>query len=394
MNKRLLDPDVVEYINQNFKGDASRIILNKSSFSDVSSQELAQQIIGFQKAEKKLPTWFKTPQIYFPPKINLEQTSSEKTAAYKADLFSGKNCIDLTGGFGIDDYYFSKRFEQVTHCELNPDLAEIAKHNYKALSVKNVAVVSENSISFLENSSEKYDLIYVDPSRRHDSKGKVFMLKDCEPNIPENLDFLLEKADKILIKTSPLLDITAALSELKKVSTIHCVAVKNEVKELLWLIDKNQKYDSIDYIAVNLDSDFKEPVVIANNKLNHAEAIYGEPCSYLYEPNAALLKLGAFNWISENYELDKLSANAHLYTSEELIPFPGRRFQIDVVINYSKKEVSKLFKNTQANITTRNFKESVSALRKKFKIKDGGETYLFFTTLSDNSTIVIKCSKI
>ncbi|RXG30739.1 THUMP-like domain-containing protein [Leeuwenhoekiella marinoflava] len=393
MNKRLLDPDVIEFIKEHYKEDASRIILNKSPFADVSSQELAQQIIGLQKAEKKLPTWFKTPQIYFPSKLNLEQTSSEKTAAYKAGLFSGRNSIDLTGGFGIDDYYLSKRFEHLTHCELNADLAEIAQHNYKSLGVENVTVTSKNSISYLEGSTEKYDLIYTDPSRRHDSKGKVFMLKDCEPNIPENLNFLLGIADKILIKTSPLLDITAALSELRKVVTIHCVAVKNEVKELLWIIDKNQNSDSIDYIAVNLDSDFDEPVVIANTKLNHAEAIYGEPHAYLYEPNAALLKLGAFNWISENYKLDKLSANAHLYTSEELIAFPGRRFQIDSVINYSKKEVSKSFKNTQANITTRNFKESVSALRKKFKIKDGGETYLFFTTLANNSTVVIKCRK-
>ncbi|RXG15705.1 hypothetical protein DSM03_10262 [Leeuwenhoekiella aestuarii] len=394
MNKRLLDPDVVAFIKEHYKEDVSRIILNKSPFADVSSQKLAQQISGLQKAEKKLPTWFTTPHIYFPPKLNLEQTSSEITAAYKAGLFKGKNCIDLTGGFGIDDYYFSKRFEHVTHCELNTDLAKIAQHNYKSLGIKNVTVISKNSLSYLKDSTEKYDLIYTDPSRRHDSKGKVFMLKDCEPNIPENLDFLLDKADKILIKTSPLLDITAALNELDNVVAIHSVAVKNEVKELLWIIDKKQNSEPIDYVAVNLDSTFDEPVVISNNNLNLAEAIYGVPNSYLYEPNAALLKLGAFNWISEHYELDKLSANAHLYTSEKLIPFPGRRFQIDSVINYSKKEVSKLFKNTQANITTRNFKESVSMLRKKFKIKDGGKTYLFFTTLANNSTVVIKCNKV
>ena len=394
MNKHLLDPDVVAYLKEHYKDDASRVILKKSPFPDVSSQELAQQLIGLQKAEKKLPTWFTTPQVYFPPKLNLEQTSSENTAAYKARLFKGKRCIDLTGGFGVDDYYLSKQFEQVTHCELNKDLAEIAQHNYAKLHIENVKVAFENSLEVLKNSQENYDLIYADPSRRHDSKGKVFMLKDCEPNIPQNLDFLLEKAETLLIKTSPLLDITAALNELNHVVSIHCVALKNEVKELLWIIAKTQNTDSLNYVAVNLDSDFDAPVLLNHNALTQAEAIYGKPSSYLYEPNAALLKLGAFNWISENYKLDKLSANAHLYTSENCISFPGRRFKIDAVINYSKKEISKLFKNTQANITTRNFKESVAALRKKFRIKDGGDVYLFFTTLANNSAVVIKCRKV
>ena len=220
------------------------------------------------------------------------------------------------------------------------------------------------------------------------------MLKDCEPNIPEYLDLLLDKTDILMVKTSPLLDITAGLRELKHVLQIHSIAVKNEVKELLWILSKKDDTKALSLFAVNLSSDFDVPVTLDFDALQFAEATFDEPQTYLYEPNAALLKLGAFNWISEHYKLDKLAANTQLYTSEKLIDFPGRRFKIKDSIPYSKKTISQLLKGTQAHITTRNFKASVADLRKKFKIKSGGDRYIFFTTLENGKSLMLDCEKI
>ncbi|MFI8379950.1 class I SAM-dependent methyltransferase [Leeuwenhoekiella sp. NPDC079379] len=394
MNKRILDPDVSEFIKANLKEDVSRLILNGSPFPDVSVQELAQQLLGLQKAQTKLPTWAETAGIYFPPKLSLEQTSSELTAQYKASLVNGAKLIDLTGGFGIDDFYLSNQFTHVTHCELNDDLAVIAAHNYDKLNISNVEVVTLNSLEYLENSIDQYDVIYADPSRRSDSKGKVFMLKDCEPNIPEALPFLFTKSKTILIKTSPLLDISAGLKELRNVTEVHAVALKNEVKELLWVLKQDTTNEPVKLICVNLESSYTQPVHLNAHSLGDAIANFGEPATFLYEPNAAIMKLGAFNWVSAHYNLDKLAPNSHLYTSKNKIDFPGRVFKVDAVIPYSKKEISKQIKNIKAHITTRNFKETSAALRAKFKVKDGGDTYLFFTTLLNNKTCMLKCSKI
>ena len=393
LNKNLLQPEVQAYLRAHYKTDVSKVLLSSSPFEAISSPELAQQLIGLQKAEGKLPTWFKHPEVLYPPKLNVEQTSSEETAAYKANLFSGKKALDLTGGFGIDDYYFSQQFDEVIHCELNPELSALAQHNFEVLGAKNIQTHNQNSIDFLKDTSSHFDLIFTDPSRRNEVKGKVFMLKDCEPNIPEYLDLLLDKTDILMVKTSPLLDITAGLRELKHVLQIHSIAVKNEVKELLWILSKKDDTKALSLFAVNLSSDFDVPVTLDFDALQFAEATFDEPQTYLYEPNAALLKLGAFNWISEHYKLDKLAVNTQLYTSEKLIEFPGRRFKIKDRIPYSKKTISQLLKGTQAHITTRNFKASVADLRKKFKIKSGGERYIFFTTLENGKSLMLDCEK-
>ncbi len=394
LNKNLLQPEVQAYLRAHYKTDVSKVLLSSSPFEAISSPELAQQLVGLQKAEGKLPTWFKHPEILYPPKLNLEQTSSEETAAYKASLFSGKKALDLTGGFGIDDYYFNQQFDEVIHCELNPELSALANHNFEVLGAKNIQTYNQNSIDLLKGTSSYFDLIFTDPSRRNEVKGKVFMLKDCEPNIPKHLDLLLDQTDVLMIKTSPLLDITAGLRELKLVIQIHSIAVKNEVKELLWILSKKDDTKALSLFAVNLSSDFDVPVTLDFDALQFAEATFDEPQTYLYEPNAALLKLGAFNWISEHYKLDKLAANTQLYTSEKLIDFPGRRFKIKESIPYSKKTISQLLKGTQAHITTRNFKASVADLRKKFKIKSGGDRYVFFTTLENGKSLMLDCEKI
>ena len=391
MNTAILQPKVQHFIVDHLKSDITKLILKGSPFDDISIQELANQIIAKQKSEQKLKTWFSTENIYYPPKISIEQTSSEITANYKSTLLIGASIIDITGGFGVDCFFFSRQFKDVIHCEINEDLPTIVKHNYQQLNIKNIETVSGNGIEFLKNSNTTFDCIYIDPSRRNDTKGKVFLLKDCLPNVPENIDFLFTKTTQILLKNSPILDISSAISELKFVKEIHVVAIKNEVKEVLFLLEKNYESD-IQIKTINIQ---KEDTQRFNFKLKEAvTSIYSEPLSYLYEPNAAILKSGGFHQISKQLNLFKLHQHSHLYTSEQLIDFPGRSFKIRNVINYDKKRLKKLLTEKKANITTRNFPKTVAQIRKETGIKDGGTSYIFFTTDNKNELKSIICSKI
>lgn len=364
----------------------------KNPFPAVSWSEILTQIESRQKAKDKLPTWFSTDEIVYPPKISIEQTSSEKTAAYKADLVSGSSIIDLTGGFGVDCFYFSKHFASVVHCEMNQNLAAIVKHNFKQLQASNIEFFSGDSAQILVDLGRKYDWIYIDPSRRNDHKGKVFMLQDCVPNVPELLDFYFKYSDHILIKTAPILDISAGLSELKFVKRVHIIAVDNEVKELLWEISRNY-LSTIEINTTNLKKEDAEQFSFQWNNIDHP-ATYGPPETYLYEPNAAIMKSGGFAEVSARFGINKLHVNSHLYTSEELIPFPGRRFTVNEVLPYQKKELKAALEGKKANVTTRNFPESVEDIRKKWKISEGGHLYCFFTTDLNNDKIVLLCSKI
>lgn len=388
INKALLDNEVQDFI-KNFEGDISKLAFAGSPFENVSVQELMQHIESRKKIEKKLPTWFSTPNILFPPKLNLEQTSSEITAKYKASLVNGETLADITGGFGIDSFFFSEKFSAVHHFEIDVSLSEIAQHNFNIFNKHNVHCSSEDGLNNVLNN--KYSLIYADPSRRHDSKGKVFLLNDCQPNIPENTSEILSNCETFLLKTSPMFDISVGLNELKDVTEIHIVAVDNEVKELLWLLKKaNEKPLKIK--TVNFTKSGKE---VFNFNWNEAEkATYSLPQKYLYEPNSAILKSGAFNLISNKLKLDKLNKNTHLYTSKSLIDFPGRSFVIENVVPYTKAEMRAALTFKKANITTRNFPESVTKLRKKWKIADGGEVYLFFVTDLEGKREMLVCSKV
>ncbi|WP_299061664.1 class I SAM-dependent methyltransferase [uncultured Polaribacter sp.] len=390
MNLAILRTEVQQFILDNLKADITKLILKGSPFKDITIQELANQIIAKQKSEQKLPTWFTTENIYYPAKLSIEQTSSEITAKYKANLLKGNTIIDITGGFGVDCYYFSEKFKQVTHCELNTDLSEIVHHNYQQLEKNNIATFSGNGLDFLKNTDTNFDCIYIDPSRRSDVKGKVFLLKDCLPNVPENIDFLFSKSDKILIKNSPILDITSAINELKFVKEIHIIAINNEVKELLFILEKEYN-NAVQIITANI---LKQKVENFSFKYKE-ESIsnYSEPLTYLYEPNAAILKSGGFHQITNQLNVFKLQQHSHLYTSENKIDFPGRTFKIENILNYDKKKIKKILSENKANITTRNFPKTVAQIRKETKIKDGGNTYLFFTTDSTNYLICIVCSK-
>lgn len=392
MNTSILSKNIQEFITLNSSESITKLALQKNPFPEVEWILILNQIESKAKAKDKLPTWFSTENIIYPSKISVEQTSSEKTAAYKASLIEGENLIDLTGGFGVDDYYFAKNFKSVTHCEINEELSAIVKHNFKQLEVENCNFYAADSANVLNDVNQKWDWIYIDPSRRNDAKGKVFMLKDCLPNVPESLDLYFEKTNSILIKTAPLLDISAGLSELKFVKNIHIIALENEVKELLFEIHKNYS-GSITLKTAN----------ILKDKIETFEFILGDetefplyhlPQKYLYEPNSAIMKSGGFDEVSSFFKVNKLHKHSHLYTSEDLIDFPGRSFEIEKVISYNKNEMKTALLNQQANVTTRNFPETVENIRKKWKIKNGGNKYCFFTTDKNDNKIVLICRKI
>ncbi|WP_291866396.1 class I SAM-dependent methyltransferase [Maribacter sp.] len=392
MNKNILHTGVQNFISKNINTDISSILLKKSPFTSVTSKELAEQIEAKKKCKNKLPKWFNTSKIYYPNKLNIEQTSSEKTAEYKASILTGKSVIDITGGFGIDCFYFSSKIEQVFHCEINTQLSKIVSHNLSILNVKNIKMIPLDGIEYLKKIDLKLDWVYVDPSRRNDRKGKVFLLSDCLPNVPSHVDFLFSKTNNILIKTSPLLDFSVGISELKNVKEIHIVAVENEVKELLWVLEKNYT-DTISITAVNI---VKKRIdlfnfILEEEKENNAELSL--PLKYLYEPNAAILKSGAFKTLSKQLNIAKLHTNTHLYTHKDYHNFPGRAFKINSIHPYNKKVIKNLG-ITKANVTIRNFPENVSDIRKKHKIKDGGNIYLFFTKNCENSLTVLVCSKV
>ena len=392
MNRSLLHPDIQKYITANIGADSSKLALQKNPFPEVNWIAILNQIAAKTKAKYKLPTFFKTENIIYPSKISVEQTSSEKTALYKSSIVSGATLIDLTGGFGVDDLYFSKVVKNVIHCEIDTELSNSVKYNFEILGIKNIQFEFGDSYTYLEKIQFKLDWIYIDPSRRNDIKGKVFMLKDCLPNVPELLTFYFTKTDNILIKTAPILDISAGLLELSNVKCIHIVAVDNEVKELIWELS-NGFIDNARIKTVNITNKKTEQFSFELNSNNHFSN-FSLPKKYLYEPNSAIMKSGGFDEIGIQYHLDKLHQHSHLYTSDEKIEFPGRIFEVQNAISYAKNEMKSFLENKIANITTRNFPESVEEIRKKWKIKDGGNSYCFFTTDMNNHKIVLICTKI
>ena len=391
MNRAILNTDIQYFIDNHLNEDPTKLVLKGSPSQEIKIQEIVEQIVSKKKCEKKLPTWFHTKSIYYPNKLNIEQTSSEITAKYKAKLISGNSLIDITGGFGVDSFYFSKKIKNITHCEIDSDLSQIVHYNFKVMQVENINTISENGIDYLRKINQKYDWIYADPSRRNDIKGRVFLLDDCTPNISEHLNFLFQFSENILLKTSPLLDISATVKGLSNTKEIHIIAVNNEVKELLFLLKKN--YNSKIYLkTINFKKDISE--VFESTLKNEVKASYDAPLNFLYEPNAAIMKSGLFNEISSQFNIDKLHVNSHLYTSNKLIDFPGRRFKIIQSTVFDKKILKKVIISKKANITTRNFPQTVAQIRKKTGIKEGGEIYLFFTTNIHNKHIVLVCEKV
>lgn len=335
-------------------------------------QEIVQQIKGKFVAEKKFPFLLKE-GIVFPPNLNLEQTSSETTAKYKAELISGKKFLDLTCGFGIDAFFLSENSEKIILVEQNSGLLDMVQHNWTILNRKAI-FINQNLEDFLKENSEKFDVVFLDPARRDAHRNKVFLLEDLSPNMLEIQDKLLEISNQILIKLSPLIDISYLASVLKNTLEIHIVAVKNEVKEVLVLIDSGKQIEEIKIKCVNLETsepDFE--FYFDENSQSVSE--YSQPMKFLYIPNNTVLKSGAFNLVSERFQLKKLHPNTHFYTSEKRIPdFPGRMFSV------KKVEAKEIGKAEKYNIISKNYPLKPEEIRKKYHLKDGGENYLIFTT--------------
>lgn len=393
MNKAIFHTEVQEFIGVNLRIDTNALVLKSAVFESVSNKELAEQIQSKNKARIKLPTWFKEKNIYYPPKLSIEQTSSEQTAQYKSSLIDGQKLIDLTGGFGVDGFYFSKQFDEIVHCEINESLSEITRHNFRELGVNNCSFFAQNGIDYLNENEDVYDWIYLDPSRRNEAKGKVFLMADCLPDVPNNLELLFSRSDRVLMKTSPLIDLSQGLSELKNVKEVHVVALKNEVKELLWIMEKDF-VGEVNVQTINLNEQGNQRLNFFLSDEGQKECPLFLPQAFVYEPNSAVLKSGGFNQVGIQKNVFKLHKHSHLYTSRELQEFPGRRFQIQRIVPASGKELKNSIKGMQANVTTRNYPQSVELIRKSLKIKEGGEVYLFFTTNCKEDRVCLVCAKV
>ena len=419
-----------EYIKQHRNDDVYRLALAKTP-EGVDLQYALQQISAYQILTKKVPSWAECNELIFPRQLSLEQSSSELTARYKAELirdFMGNQPfthIDLTGGMGIDCYFIAQHTQKSHYVELNPELCQIARHNFTHLnpniSVHNTTAeeflnqstdyrvqITDNRVQMTDNRVQITDntslltpnsslLIYLDPARRGDHGQKLVSIADCQPNVIELLPQMFELTDKVVVKLSPMLDITRAIGELPHIEKLYIISIGNECKELLLLINKEYETDTEIY-AINIDnkgnkSDILKGTIPTESQINitHARSIG----KYLYEPYAAHLKSGLYKTIAQQYNCEKLHQHSHLYTSTELNNnFPGRKFEVKEVVPFDKKSAKTLFKSLkQANLTTRNFPLTVSELRTQYKIKDGGETYIFATTLHDDSKVLIVCQK-
>ncbi|WP_323755775.1 THUMP-like domain-containing protein [Roseivirga sp.] len=392
MIEALLTPKVQKFIRDHENDDPATLMLRAKQFADIHLKEAVEQIQSRKKAKAKLPTWYLATDLIYPPPLSLEQSSSSITAEYKASLFTGEKFVDLTGGMGIDFSFLSKSFKTGFYIERQANLVEIARHNMKCLGLKSVEFHHTEAEDFLHQTSEKFDLIFLDPARRGNHDQKVFRIEDCEPNVISMLPLMKAKGRSILMKTSPLLDIKGAVKDLGGATQVHVVAVNNEVKELLFIIDakanENPIIKAIDLTntEVHFEFDYSQE---QNISLTH-----GCIENYLYEPNVAILKAGAFKSIATQFGLIKLHVNSHLYTSKmPIAKFPGRSFKVIGEISLNKKELRKTLPKMKANITVRNYPMTVEQIRKKTGLTDGGDQYIFATTDQGGKKVVL-CEKV
>ena len=359
---------------------------------------VADQWLARQKAKHKLPSWFANENVIFPPPLSVEQASSEITANYKADVFlrnfGNTSCIDLTGGMGLDSWALSKVFDSVIYIEQNTDLALVAKYNFEILEQNNIEVVNENSVLFTHSIIQSFSPYYLDPHRRDNAKNKVFKIEDCEPNLLEIKHLL----PNFMVKFSPMLDIKLAIEQIQNISEVHIVALENEVKELLFVSNskKISIFDKINIHCINFTSNNGIQAFEFNYKDEEKNIVkYSQPNTYIYEPNAAILKAGAFKSVSAQYDLAKLAPNSHLYTSDKWLKnFVGRSFICESVCKFDKKEVLSKLPTPKANISTRNFPMKPEEIKKKLGLQDGGEYYLFATENNEKQKIVLICRKV
>jgi 16S rRNA G966 N2-methylase RsmD len=391
----LISENTKKFILEHVEDDVFRLGFHASRYPEVEMHVAVVQIEGHQKAKLKLPSWYANPDIIYPPHLALEQCSSEMTANYKASLVEGDTMVDLTGGFGVDSSFLARKFAKAVYVEQQDELCELAAHNFEALGLTNIETVNEEATDYLSN-MEKVNLIYIDPARRNKQGGKVFAVSDCEPDLLEINDLLLQKADKILVKLSPMLDVYAAMQQLKNVAEVHIISVANECKELLLLLDSDQ-HDSPTIHCVNLNKTGNQSFSFNRDEESTAECQYASFMSnYLYEPNASVLKAGAFKVLAKRLNIEKLHPNSHLYTSDAPITdFPGKIFRVNGYSTFNKKDLHKFLGGMKkANISVRNFPMAATELHKRLKLTDGGNEFIFATTLYNNQHVIVRCERL
>ena len=390
-----LSPETLRFIEENARADVRSLALQAKKYPQVDMAMAVVQIAGRQIAEVKVPSWYRTEGLFYPKHLSMEQCSSEATAIYKAGLVEGDTFADLTGGFGIDCSFLSRKFKQADYVERQSELCELAMHNFPLLGL-NIGVHNEDGVEYLKQ-MHPVDVLFLDPARRDGHGGKTVAISDCEPDVSALEDLLVEKAKKVMVKLSPMLDLSLALKALKYVREVHIVSVNNECKELLLILEKST--DSLEIVIhceqITSTGEHQRYAFTQEQERTSDCPLAAEVGAYLYEPNASILKAGAYRSLTQAYPVKKLHASSHLYTSPYYIEdFPGRRFQVEAVSGFGKKELKTLLQGLEkANLTIRNFPSSVAELRKRLKLKEGGECYLFATTLSDESKVLIKCRK-
>jgi hypothetical protein len=405
----LLQVQVQKFIFEHEAEDEIDLLLKHTTIQGIPTTLVADQISGRRKAKLKLPTWYATKNIIYPPSANVEQCSSEETATFKVELLKQNiksdfdKVVDLTGGFGVDSFFLSSLFREVDYIEPDENLVQITKHNVtilqEARGKKQEARIHHHHTTaekFLEAANGTFSLVYIDPSRRTKGNQKIFRFGDCMPNITQLQDIVFQKADRLLVKASPMLDLLQGVKELKHVEKVFIVAVENECKEVLFLCRKGFE-DEPAIEAVDLSDTANQDFISFDflfSEEKNSTAEFSNPLRYLYEPNAAILKAGAFKLIANRFSLKKIQQHTHLYTSENLITdFPGRIFEIEALIKPDAKIVRQQFPEGKANVVTRNYPLSPDELKKKTGLKDGGEKFLIgFSGVHEKFVVV--CSKV
>ena len=390
-----ISSETLRFIEENARADVRSLALQAKKYPQVDMAMAVVQIAGRQIAEAKVPSWYHTEGLLYPKHLSMEQCSSEATAIYKAGLVEGDSFTDLTGGFGIDCSFLSRKFKQANYVERQAELCELAKHNFPLLGLS-IGVHNEDGVAYLKQ-MQPVDCLFLDPARRDGHGGKTVAIADCEPDVSALEDLLVEKAKKVMVKLSPMLDLSLALKHLKYVREVHIVSVNNECKELLLILQKESASSDITIHCEHIvnASEHQSFSFTQEQERTSDCPLATEVGAYLYEPNASILKAGAYRSLTQTYACKKLHASSHLYTSEQFIEdFPGRRFHVEAVSGFGKKELKDFLQGMEkANLTIRNFPSSVADLRKRLKLKEGGEDYLFATTLADESKVIIKCRK-
>jgi len=379
--------------------DVQKLALQTPSIIDteIDIRWALTQIEGRQFAGNKIPSWFQSNGIIYPPHLALEQCSSEQTARYKAGLLSGTSMVDLTGGFGVDFAFISNKFQEACYVEKQKELCEIACFNFKTLGLTSARIVHDDATKYLET-MPPVDAIFIDPGRRSNSGKKVFAIEEAEPDLLKIQTRLLEKAQSVLIKLSPMLDISQALKLLKNVAEVHVVSLENECKELLFLLKKDFTSETL-ITCVNLSKKNAHAATLSflQSQEKAMQITYtSEIDQYVYEPDASILKAGFYKGLTDLYPIRKFHPDSHLYTSGQFIPdFPGRVFQTEACSSFSKRELRDFLSETdKTSLAVRNFPLSVAELRKKLKLKEGGDTYVFATTLANGKHVLIRAKKL